>query len=35
LIAGKICAGNDVYTGNDLNLLAAQNKDHTLCDMEG
>jgi filamentous hemagglutinin len=36
LIASKISAGNEayVYAGNDLNLLAAQNKDHTLYDMK-
>ncbi|MHC8412486.1 two-partner secretion domain-containing protein [Pseudomonas sp. Hz4] len=36
LIASKISAGNEayVYAGNDLNLLAAQNKDYTLYDMK-
>nr|WP_315434741.1 DUF637 domain-containing protein [uncultured Pseudomonas sp.] len=36
LVASKISAGNEayVYAGNDLNLLAAQNKDHTLYDMK-
>ncbi|WP_460161004.1 two-partner secretion domain-containing protein [Pseudomonas sp. S2_B10] len=36
LISSKISAGNEayVYAGNDLNLLAAQNKDHTLYDMK-
>ncbi|CAH0308944.1 hypothetical protein SRABI89_04714 [Pseudomonas koreensis] len=36
LVASKISAGNEayVYAGNDLSLLAAQNKDHTLYDMK-
>nr|WP_305955852.1 DUF637 domain-containing protein [Pseudomonas sp. DTU12.3] len=36
LVASKISAGNEayVYAGNDLNLLAAQNKDYTLYDMK-
>ncbi len=36
LVASKISAGNEayVYARNDLNLLAAQNKDHTLYDMK-
>ncbi|WP_336342237.1 DUF637 domain-containing protein [Pseudomonas atacamensis] len=36
LVASKISAGNEayVYAGNDLNLLAAQNRDHTLYDMK-
>lgn len=34
LVAGKISAGNEayVYAGNELNLLAAQSKGHTLYD---
>lgn len=36
LVASKISAGNEayVYAGNNLNLLAAQNKDYTLYDMK-
>ncbi|WP_192551905.1 DUF637 domain-containing protein [Pseudomonas sp. IzPS59] len=36
LVASKISAGNEayVYAGNDLSLLAAQNKDYTLYDMK-
>ena len=36
LVASKISAGNEayVYAGNDLNLLAAQNKDYTIYDMK-
>jgi len=36
LVASKISAGNEafVYAGNDLNLLAAQNRDYTLYDMK-
>ena len=36
LVASKISAGNEayVYAGNNLNLLAAQNRDYTLYDMQ-